>query len=65
MVGCEVGANTIRLHDEVVGTLANLPFKSIHIDPIIVRELLRLFDSDSDSDDHRRPAFPIRKPRGF
>ena len=28
MVGCKVGANAIRLHDEVVFTLANL-FRSI------------------------------------
>ena len=34
VVGCKVGANAIRLHDEVVIILANL-FTPIHIDPVV------------------------------
>ena len=45
MVGCKVGANAIRLHDEVVFTLANL-FTSIGIEPVV--EPVRLFDADPD-----------------
>ena len=41
MVGCKVGANAIRLHDEVVFTLANL-FRSIGTDPVV--EPVRLSD---------------------
>ena len=59
---CKVGANAIRLHDEVVFTLANL-FRSIGIDPVV--EPVRLFDADPDLDDRRRPDILIRNPRGF
>ena len=62
MVGCKVGANAIRLHDEVVFTLANL-FRSIGIEPVV--EPVRLFDADPDLDDRRRPDILIRNPRGF
>ena len=62
MVGCKVGANAIRLHDEVVFTLANL-FRSIGIEPMV--EPVRLFDADPDLDDRRRPDILIRNPRGF
>ena len=62
MVGCKVGANAIRLHDdEVVFTLANL-FRSIGIEPVV--ELVRLFDADPDLDDRRRPDILIRNPLG-
>ena len=62
MVGCEIGANAIRLHDEVAFTLANL-FRSIIIGPVV--EPVRLFDADPDLDDRRRPDILIRNPRGF
>ena len=62
MVGCKVGANAIRLHDEVGFTLANL-FRSIGVDPGM--EPVRLFDADPDLDDRRRPDVLIRNPRGF
>ena len=62
MVGCKVGANAIRLHDEVVFTLADL-FRSIGIEPVV--EPVRLFDADPDLDDRRRPDVLIRSPRGF
>lgn len=62
MVGCKVGANAIRLHDEVVFALADL-FRSINVDPVV--EHVRLFDADPDLDDRRRPDIIIRNPRGF
>jgi len=62
MVDCKVGANAIRLYDEVVITLASL-LKSTHIDPVV--EPLQLFDSVPDLDDRRRPDILIRNTRGF
>ena len=62
MVGCKVGANAIRLHDEVVFTSANL-FRSIRVDLVV--EPVRLFDADPDLDDRRRPNILIRNPGGF
>ena len=46
LVGCTIGANAIRLHDEVVAMVAKL-FRSLRLDAII--EPLRLF-SDADED---------------
>ena len=57
MVGCKIGANAIRLHDELVITLANL-FRSIHIDPAVMP--VRLFDADLDLDNRRRLDIFIR-----
>ena len=47
LVGCKIGANAIRLHDEVVAMVAKL-FRSLRLDAIV--EPLRLF-SDADEDD--------------
>jgi len=60
MVDCQVVANAIRLHDEVVIILANL-FRSILIDHVV--EPLQLFDADAD--DRRIPNILIRNPRCF
>ena len=46
LVGCKIGANAIRLHDEVVAIVAKL-FRSLRLDAIV--EPLRLF-SDADED---------------
>ena len=34
MLGCKVGGNTIRLHDEVVAVVAKL-FRSLRIDVVV------------------------------
>ena len=61
LVGCKIGANAIRLHDEVVAMVAKL-FRSLRLDAIV--EPLRLF-SDADEDvSNQRPDVSIRNPRG-
>ena len=60
LVGCKIGANAIRLHDEVVAMVAKL-FRSLRLDAIV--EPLRLF-SDADEDaSNQRPDIFIRNPR--
>ena len=46
MVGCKLGANAIRLHDEVVSMLARL-FRSVRVDAIV--EPKRIFTKASAS----------------
>ena len=59
MRGCKIGANAIRLHDEVVAMVAKL-FRSLRLDAIV--EPLRLF-SDADEDaSNQRPDIFIRNP---
>ena len=62
MVGCKVGANAIRLHDEVVLLLAKL-FRSLRLDAIV--EPIRLFDEASGDRNNQRPDILLRSPRGF
>ena len=62
MVGCQVGANAIRLHDGVVLLLAKL-FRSLRLDAIV--EPIRLFDEASGDRNNQRPDILLRRPRGF
>ena len=62
MVGCKVGANAIRLHDEVVLLLAKL-FRSLRLDAIV--EPIRLFAEASGDRNSQRPDILLRNPRGF
>ena len=62
MVGCKIGANAIRLHDEVVCILAKL-FRSLRVDAIV--ELLRIFSDATPASANQRPDIPLRNPRGF
>ena len=52
MVGCRVGANAIRLHDEVVSLLARL-FRSLRVDAIV--EPMRIFAEASATGNNQRP----------
>ena len=62
MVSCRVGANAIRLHDEVVLLLAKL-FRRLRLDAIV--EPIRLFAEASGDGNNQRPKILIRNPRGF
>ena len=62
MVGCKVGANAIRLHDEAVLLLAKL-FRSLRLDAIV--ESIRLFAEASGDRNSQRPDILLRNPRGF
>ena len=62
MVGCKVGANAIRLHDEVVSLLARL-FRSLRVDAIV--EPMRIFAEASTSGNNQRPDILIMDLRGF
>ena len=53
MVGCEVGADAIRLHDEVVLLLAKL-FRNLRLDAIV--EPIRLFAEASGDGNSQRPG---------
>ena len=60
-VGCEVGANAIRLHDEAVAVVARL-LRSLRLDDIV--EPTRLFDHNLGDVNNQRPDIFIRNPRG-
>ena len=63
-VGCKVGANAIRLHDEVVAVVARL-LRSLRLDVIV--EPTRLFDHNPDNPgdvSNQRPDIFIRNPKG-
>ena len=62
MVGCKIGTNAIRLHDEVVFILAKL-FRSLHVDAIV--EPLRIFSDAAPASANQRPDILLRNPRGF
>ena len=62
MVGCRVGANAIRLHDEVVAMVAKL-FRTIRLDAIV--EPMRLFVDVAEGPGNQRPDIFIRNPRGL
>ena len=62
LLGCKVGANAIRLHDEVVSLLAKL-FRCIRVDAIV--EPILLFVEASGDGNDQRPDVLLRNPRGF
>jgi len=52
LVGCRIGANAIRLHDEVVATVAKL-FRTLRLDAIV--EPTRLFNNPDEDASSQRP----------
>ena len=62
MVGCKIGANAIRLHDEVVAMVAKL-FRTLRLDAIV--EPMRLFSNADEDASNQRPDIFIRNPRGL
>merc|ERR1711916_324833 len=62
LVGCRIGANAIRLHDEVVATVAKL-FRTLRLDAIV--EPTRLFNNVDEDASSQRPDIFIRNPRGL
>ena len=61
-MGCKIGANAIRLHDQVVVLIARL-FRSLRLEAIV--EPIRLFEEASPNSENQRPDILIRRPRGF
>ena len=62
LVGCKIGANAIRLHDQVVVLIARL-LRSLRLEAIV--EPIRLFEEASPNSENQRPDILIRHPRGF
>ena len=62
LVGCKIGTNAIRLHDQVVVLIARL-FRSLRLEAIV--EPIRLFAEASPNSENQRPDILIRNPRGF
>ena len=62
LVGCKIGANAIRLHDEVVAIVAKL-FRTLRLDAIV--EPMRLFANAGEDASNQRPDIFIRSPRGL
>ena len=62
LVGCRIGANAIRLHDEVVTMVAKL-FRTLRIDAIV--EPTRLFTDAAEDAGNQRPDTFLRNPRGL
>ena len=62
LVGCKIGANAIRLHDEVVAMVAKL-FRALRLDAIV--EPMRLFSNADEDATNKRPDIFIRNPRGL
>ena len=60
MSACKIGGNAIRLHDNLVHTLAAL-FRSLGLS--VALEPMNMF-SDLEADDNRRPDLLIRNPYG-
>ena len=61
-MGRKIGANAIRLHDQVVVLIARL-FRSLRLEAIV--EPIRLFEEVSPNSENQRPDILIRHPRGF
>ena len=61
-MGCKVGANAIRLHDEAVSLLARL-FRCLRVDAIV--EPTRIFAVASASGNNQQPDILPGNPRGF
>ena len=62
LVGCKIGANVIRLHDEVVAMVAKL-FRTLRLDAIV--EPMRLFNYAAEDASNQRPDIFLRNPRGL
>ena len=62
LVGCKIGTNAIRLHDEVVTMVAKL-FRTLRVDAIV--ELTRLFTDAAEDASNQRPDIFLRNPRGL
>ena len=62
LVGCKIGANAIRLHDEVVVVVAWL-FRSLRVDAIF--EPMRLFADAAEDVRNRRPDVFLRNPKSL
>ena len=60
--GCNIGANAIRLHDEVVTIVAKL-FRTLRVDAIV--EPTRLFANAAEDASNQRPDIFLRNPRGL
>ena len=60
--GCKIGANAIRLHDEVVTIVAKL-FRTLRVDAIV--EPTRLFANTAEDASNQRPDIFLRNPRGL
>ena len=58
---CKIGANAIRLHDEVVTIVAKL-FRTLRVDAIV--EPTRLFANAAEDASNQRPDIFLRNPRG-
>ena len=61
-MGCRIGANAIRLHDEVVMMVAKL-FRTLRVDAIV--EPTRLFIDVAEGVGNQRPDIFLRNPRGL
>ena len=59
LVGCRIGANAIRLHDEAVAMVAKL-FRTLRLDAIV--EPTRLFNNADGDASSQRPDIFIRNP---
>ena len=62
MVGCKIGADAIRLDDEVVAMVAKL-FRTLRLDAIV--EPMRLFTDAAEDPGNQRPDVFLRGPRGL
>ena len=62
MVGCKIGANAIRLHDEVVAMVAKL-FRTLRLDAIV--EPMRLFNAAAEDAANQRLDIFLRNLRGL
>ena len=62
LTGCKIGANAIRLHDEVVTIVAKL-FRTLRVDAIV--EPTRLFANAAEDASNQRPDIFLRNPRGL
>ena len=64
MVGCKIGSNAVRLHNEVVAVVAKL-FRSLRMRIDVVVEPMDLFVELHEEDSNQRPDIFLRYPRGF
>lgn len=62
MVGCKIGANAIRLYDEVVAVVAKL-FRSLRVDAVV--EPTRLFVEVAEDRSSQRSDTFLRDPIGL
>ena len=62
LVGCEIDANAIRLHDEVVAVVTKV-FMSLRVDTFV--ESMRLFADAAEDASNQRPDIFLRNPRGL